>query len=140
MKLEIDHRIPRPERYPSESALQIAVVAGAMRMVGEHPEVALLHAIPNGDWRGPRVAQRLKAEGVKPGIPDLFLPVPRGGYHGLYIELKNGRGTVSREQWVVMGVLQAHGYLVRILNDLPMALILIRSYLEYQVLRHHEEN
>jgi hypothetical protein len=135
MNLEIDHRLPKPERYPSESALQIAVVAAAMGLMGEYPEVGLLHSIPNGDWRGPRVAQKLKAEGVLPGIPDLFLPVPRGGYHGLYIELKNGRGHVSREQWRVMAELHAHGYLVRILNDLPMAIILIRRYLEYSILR-----
>lgn len=51
-------------------------------------ELALFHAIPNGGERNPIVASRLKAEGAKPGIWDTFLPVPHGGFAGLYIEFK----------------------------------------------------
>lgn len=39
-----------------------------------------------------------KAIGVKKGVPDLSLPVPRGRYHGLYIEMKNDAGRASQEQ------------------------------------------
>jgi hypothetical protein len=135
MREIIDARNTNPRKYASESALQIEIVSHAMNLIGRYPEVALLHAIPNGDWRGPSVAQKLKAEGVKPGIPDLFLPVPRGGFHGFYIELKKGRGTVSPEQWSVMMELHAHGYFVRIFNDSARAISTIRDYLENNILR-----
>ena len=44
----------------------------------------------------------MKSKGVKRGVPDLCLPVPRGGYHGLYIELKAPGGRVSEDQrwWI----------------------------------------
>mgnify|MGYP004433785991 CR=1 FL=1 len=40
--------------------------------------------------RDARTAANLKRQGVKAGVPDLHLPVARGGYNGLYIELKVG--------------------------------------------------
>lgn len=52
------------------------------------PELADYHAIPNGGMRDKITAGKLKAEGVKAGIPDTFLPVARRGFHGLYIEMK----------------------------------------------------
>jgi len=40
------------------------------------------------------------AEGVKRGVPDVFLPVARGGYHGLWIEMKYGKNkTTSNQKW-----------------------------------------
>lgn len=62
----------------------------------------LLHAIPNGGARGNDNrtnvirGSMLKAEGVKKGVPDIFLPVPIGGYHGLYIEMKVSDSTKAR--------------------------------------------
>jgi hypothetical protein len=58
------------------------------------PCLEWIHAIPNGGSRGGDAKSRaiaggrLKAEGVKPGIADIFLPWPKGVFHGLYIELK----------------------------------------------------
>ena len=45
-------------------------------------------AIPNGGLRNKVQAARLKAEGVKAGVADTFLPYPCGQYHGLWIEFK----------------------------------------------------
>ena len=58
----------------------------------QHPELKLLHHIPNGGKRDARTAANLKKEGVKAGVPDMCLPVARGQYHGLYIELKTRKG------------------------------------------------
>ena len=41
------------------------------------PDIDLLHAIPNGGHRNKATAGQLKAEGVKRGVPDIFLPVPK---------------------------------------------------------------
>ena len=47
-----------------------------------------LFAIPNGGQRNVIVAKKLKAEGVRAGVPDLMLPIARHDFHGLFIELK----------------------------------------------------
>lgn len=52
------------------------------------PDIDMLHAIPNGGDRNPHVGAKMKAEGVKKGVPDLCWPVPLGFFAGLYIELK----------------------------------------------------
>ena len=77
---------------------------------GKYPELALLYAIPNGGNRHIATAMKLKAEGVRSGVPDLHLPVSRQGFHALYIEMKKmsmrpkrgGRGGVSDAQrwWI----------------------------------------
>jgi hypothetical protein len=68
-----------------------------------HPELDMLVAIPNGGLRDKVVAARLRDEGVKAGFPDLMLNVPRGGYHGLFIELKTlkGRASVGQALWLL---------------------------------------
>lgn len=61
------------------------------------------HAIPNGGGRSIAEAGRLKAEGVRKGVSDIFVRMPAPGYHGLYIELKKRKGgRVSPEQntWI----------------------------------------
>ena len=58
------------------------------------PELRLMYAIPNGGYRAPRTAALLKRTGVKPGVPDICLPVPRPPHPSLYIELKRVKGGV----------------------------------------------
>lgn len=57
-----------------------------------------LFAVPNGGGRSKAQAGILKAEGVKAGVWDLLLPVPIGRAHGLWIELKAGKNTLTEEQ------------------------------------------
>lgn len=86
-----------------EHAHQVALFTWRDHAVRAMPELRWLFCVPNGGARSPRTAARLKAEGVRRGVPDLALPVPRGGYAGLWIELKRpGRHSVSPEQreWI----------------------------------------
>ena len=50
------------------------IQAGIIKAVEPIPACRWLHAIPNGGNRSAVTGARLKAEGVKRGIPDLFLP------------------------------------------------------------------
>lgn len=63
----------------------------------------LLFAIPNGGKRDVISAKLLKDEGVRAGVPDLFLAVPKGDYHGLFIEMKKVKGGVVSDSQKEMG-------------------------------------
>jgi hypothetical protein len=52
------------------------------------PDLKNMFHIPNGGKRNGLEAIRFKRMGVKPGVSDVFLPVAKNGYHGLWIELK----------------------------------------------------
>lgn len=70
---------------PTEAEEQIALFEWARLQTGRFPELALLYHVPNGGSRNKIEAARLRAQGVKSGVPDLCLPVARGASHGLYI-------------------------------------------------------
>jgi len=94
----------------NEHAEQAALIRWANLAAARHPPLRLLFAIPNGGRRDPITGARLKAEGVKPGVPDLFLPWPMGGYHGIFIELKAPGGSPTQEQRQWIERLRAAGY------------------------------
>lgn len=86
--------------------------------------------IPNGGKREKRTAYNLKRQGVKPGVPDLCIPVPSGKYHGLWIEMKRTEGgalTKHQQEWLTM--LNANGYLARCCHGAKNAIALIDKYL-----------
>jgi hypothetical protein len=106
-----------------------------MRVVKLHearfPELRLLHAIPNGGARNKIVAAKMKAEGVKAGVPDYCLPVPRGGFHGLYVELKRvkgGRVETDQREW--LEALETQGYRTAVAKGWEQAWGVVREYLE----------
>lgn len=93
-----------------ESQEQCALIEWAEIQSRTYPELKLLHHIPNGGKRNIATAARLKKEGVKAGVPDLCLPVPKGKWHGLYIEMKAPKGTVSESQKWWIEALRKQGY------------------------------
>lgn len=96
---------------PTEDQEQIALVNWARMQEKRYPELRLLFHIPNGGSRGKAEAGRFRAMGVKAGVPDLFLPVPRFGWHGLFLEMKRAKGgRVSPEQKKWIADLEAQGY------------------------------
>lgn len=99
-----------------EQAALIVWADTAARQGGLEP-LRWLFAIPNGGERSKAVAGRMKAEGVRSGVFDLCLPVARGGYHGLFIEMKRrknangtGGGTVSDNQKDFKSFIYNQGY------------------------------
>ena len=98
---------------PTEHEEQVQLVSWCMLMADRtgNREYDMIFAIPNGGARQKATAGKLKAEGVKPGVPDLMLPVRRGEYAGLFLEMKRRKGgTVSAEQKGWMTALTAQGY------------------------------
>lgn len=74
------------------------------------PELEHMYAVPNGGSRHPAEAANLKRQGVKSGVPDICLPLPKGSYHGLYIEMKVGRNKPSENQEEWLAYLSSVGY------------------------------
>lgn len=103
-------------RVPSEHDEQVSLFQWADIQRFTLPELNLLFAIPNagaGAQKGQ--AGKMKAEGVKKGIPDTMLPVARGRYHGAFIEMKRLRGgRVEPEQTEWHENLRLQGYFVAV--------------------------
>ena len=95
------------------------------------PELALLFAIPHGGHRSKRTAALMKLTGTKRGVPDIFLPVARNGYHGLWIELKrcdkSARPTPEQKEWIER--LSAQGYRAVVCHGFESARDTIIEYL-----------
>lgn len=89
-----------------------------------------LHHSPNGGKRHIATALNFKAMGTQAGFPDLFLFIPKGGYHGLFIELKAKSGRVSTHQQVMIGRLTKQGYLCKVCYGANQAIDEIKAYLE----------
>jgi hypothetical protein len=81
-----------------------------------------MFAIPNGGKRDKITSSNLKAEGVKPGAPDIMLPVAKRHYHGLFIEMKKPKGgVVSEDQVQFIDSLRLNGYYVAVCTSWSQA-------------------
>lgn len=118
------------EKTIKEDDVQESVFDWALANSHRFPELSLMFAIPNGGLRHIGVARKLKRTGVKSGVPDIFLPVARGSYHGLFIELKRdgeGRVSASQEMWLVN--LRNQGYQCVVCYGYDSAIGTIKEYL-----------
>lgn len=120
----------RPRPRSSEAQEQEALFQWAALYTRQHPELAYLLHVPNGGHRLKAVAARLQRLGVKPGVPDLFLPVARRGYFGLWIELKVGRRPLSPAQADWVETLLLEGYRVEVCYGWQEAAETLRWYLD----------
>lgn len=94
-----------------------------------------LYHIPNGGKRNAREAARFKRMGVRAGVHDYHLPVPRGIYHGLWVELKAGRGKPTAAQIEWARKMSEAGHAVAIETGWENA---IKTMLAYLSLRENE--
>lgn len=114
----------------SEHALQVAIILECNHRAHEDARWGMIFAIPNGGHRSKAVAGKLKAEGVRAGVPDLLVPVARHGYHGAFIELKVGRNKPTENQNLWAGLLKDQGYKVSVFwNDAKEVIDWIEWYL-----------
>ena len=120
-------------RFASEHQEQSALFEWAGYYKKIVPELELLFAIPNGGLRHPAVARKLQKEGVQAGVPDTFLPVARGGRHGLYIEMKSATGKVSACQQLWHKLLAQQGYKVVVCWSWTEARDVLLAYLRTEI-------
>ncbi|MBD5536879.1 MAG: VRR-NUC domain-containing protein [Lachnospiraceae bacterium] len=113
-----------------EDTEQMGVIDWANWNAGRFPELQLLFHVPNGGKRNVAEAARLKAMGVKAGVPDLCLPVPMNGFAGLYIEMKYGKNRTTKEQEKWIEALRQQGYKVVVCYGGVAATKELESYLQ----------
>ncbi len=94
----------------TEHQAQVEIFNKVNLLCSKYPELTLLSSSLNGVKLTLGQAKKMKASGMKKGYPDLFLPVPRGKYHGLFIELKVGTNKPTKEQRIWLKTLNNQGY------------------------------
>lgn len=97
---------------------------------GQHPELAWLYAIPN-ERMDPKERVRMAAEGAKAGVPDLCLPVARGGYFGLYMESKVNGQQPRPEQDEWLQALAENGYYCQVCQGYDELIATVELYLSW---------
>ena len=85
--------------------------------------------IANEAKRGPKAQREFKRLGGKPGVPDLCIPVAKGGYFGLYIEMKYGRNKPTENQRRWQSILIGQGYKAVTCWGADEAIAVIKGYL-----------
>jgi len=112
-----------------EAAEQIKLFRWAAMNEEFVPELRLLYHVPNEGKRSAAAGARMKAEGLKAGVPDICLPVSRHGYGALYIELKYGQNRPTKAQKEMIAALQTAGNKAAIAYGAEQAREIIRNYL-----------
>ena len=108
----------------NETTEQIAVV-NYCQAIG----VPIVH-IPNEGKRSAVTGAQLKRMGMRRGFPDLFIPLARRGFHGLFIEMKYGKGRLSTEQREWLSRLSDEGYGVCVCYSADEAIGKINKYIK----------
>jgi hypothetical protein len=89
--------------------------------------IPIVH-IPNEGKRSIVTGATLKRMGLRKGFPDLFVCLARGTYHGLFIEMKYGKGKTSNEQKAWLSKLSSEGYACAVCYNANEAISLIETY------------
>ena len=110
-----------------ESELQISCVNWFRYQYPQYK--MLLFSIPNGGLRNIKTAVTLKREGVISGVPDLFLSLPRGEWHGMYLELKSGSNDLTANQDMFFILARKQGYKCEVIRTLDQFIREVTFYL-----------
>lgn len=120
----------------TEHSQQCAFFCAIREYQSAYPQLAFIHAIPNGGQRNVATASRLVAEGVKSGVPDVFFPFANNGWHGLYLEFKRPgskektKGKTSKQQDLWAQYLISQNYLYFVVYEYLTAVQVVLNYLK----------
>lgn len=123
-------RTKKQRNAQPEAIEQEKVIKWARDNENNYPFLWLLHSSLNGVKLSKNQAGRAKTQGMLSGVPDLFLPVPRNNFHGLYIEMKSEKGRVSVSQSRFLSVTNELGYQSIVCYSSEDAIEKIKEYLK----------
>lgn len=119
----------RPARQDREHEEQVVFIKWCQLQSKKYPDLHLMFAIPNGGQRSITTASKLKREGVKAGVPDLHLPVAKGDFHSLFIEMKVGKNKPTELQLKMMKALEEAGNYCAVCYGAKEAIEVTQKYL-----------
>lgn len=93
------------------------------------PDLRFVFAIPNAAKRNKAERGRLLAEGMRSGVPDIFIPIPRHGYCGAWIENKSANGKLTPQQKDFLEFLARVGYATKICYSVDEQVKFLEFYL-----------
>ena len=120
-----------------ESAHQAQVVEWSRwaYKTGKYPMLNMLHCSLNGVKLSGTQAKIAKGQGMLSGIPDLFLPVPKNGYHGLFIEMKSEKGRLTDNQHWFLTNADSLGYKTAVCYSAKEAISAIEAYYSQETIK-----
>lgn len=119
------------KKVPAESWEQTCIFTFAQRNEHIYPELKYMTGSLNGVKLSIGAAKKAKAQGLKKGFPDIFLPVKRNGYSGLFIELKRLKGSYATpEQKEFLKFLNEQGFKAVVCKGHKAAIEEIENYLK----------
>lgn len=116
------------KRAQPEAVEQEKVIAWAKENENNYLFLWLLHSSLNGVKLSKAQAGKALKQGMKKGVPDLFLPVKQGGFSGLYIEMKSAKGRISIEQSKFLKDVSDNGYAAFVCYSADDAIKRIEDY------------
>ena len=120
----------------SEDSIQQHLFSAYAQLSGFVPEFEWFFHVPNGGSRHPREAVKLKHMGVRPGVPDILLPVAKQGYYGLAIELKSGKNKPTEHQLKWIEYLRSQNWYVTVCYSWEDALYCSLLYCQHDPNRY----
>lgn len=121
---------PRKPAEPYEYKTQIACVNWFASQYRKTYDAGLLIHIPNERLCTPKQGATLRAMGLRKGAADIALFVPRGGYHGLFVEMKRAGGRQRPEQKAWEQAVTMQGYMYRVCNSVESFMQAVNDYLK----------
>lgn len=114
----------------SELTEQIRVMQWCKSMEAYDKDYSLIYHVPNEGNRNRKTGSNLVKAGLKKGVPDICVAVPKMGMHGLYIELKKDKQSkVSKEQIEWIKKLSHQKYIATVCYGADEAINLIAAYM-----------
>lgn len=117
------------EFVPTEGETQEAFFDWVRLMEIRDRRYSWIFAIPNGELRDKRTAEKLFRQGVRAGVPDVCVPFPRWPHGALYIEFKSQSGRTKKHQRLAHEDLIRMGNHVEVVRDVDTAMEIVKNWL-----------
>lgn len=118
-----------PSLVPTEKQEHLAFMDWVRMQPNALIRAAIIH-IPNQANHDARYGRVLKQMGLRAGVSDFFLPIPRNNYSGLWLELKRvsgGRENISQKNWI--DLMRSLAYRAEFAYGAEHAINLVKEYM-----------
>ena len=120
-------------KEPTENEIQAAFFRWVDLTANRHPSLRLVYAVPNGSHKSPAARGLFQRTGLRPGVPDIHVPIPMGRHCGLWLEMKAKRGQLSEAQKGWIERLELVGHRVEVVRSWTDAANAVIDYLKIPI-------